>query len=295
RVYYRAAGARAVETIPAGLEMIGGDKAATAPPPQWEIRWYCGAGATGTTPLSSHPYDCTPYAQQYPFVDGVVGIIDMPRCWDGTGLLSADVVYPTNGFGTACPDGFPHLLPLVSERVHFGVMDPCAGLVPCGPDDLDSNVRLTLSTGAGVDTSPDGSYYTLHADFWNAWHQDTLDTLVADCIDSHDACGFLGPRYPVSVGIAGSGSGTVSSDPAGVSCPDACSTPFPTATHVTLTATPDDGSVFAGWTGDCSGTDPCTVAMERAHAVTAYFQTTGTLYDVAVTREGEGVVTSFPR
>lgn len=31
---------------------------------------------------------------------------------------------------------------------------------------------------------------------------------------------------------------------------------------MTLTATPDSGSVFAGWGGPCSGTDPCVLRME---------------------------------
>jgi beta-lactam-binding protein with PASTA domain len=42
-------------------------------------------------------------------------------------------------------------------------------------------------------------------------------------------------------------------------------------TDVTLTATPDTGSVFSRWFGACSGTGPCVVTMSQARSVTAKF------------------------
>src|SRR2546423_6357089 len=39
RVYYRNAGAKSVQSIPASLELIGGGKAATPPPPRCEGCW----------------------------------------------------------------------------------------------------------------------------------------------------------------------------------------------------------------------------------------------------------------
>jgi hypothetical protein len=71
---------------------------------------------------------------------------------------------------------------------------------------------------------------------------------------------------------SGGGSGTVTSDPAGINCGSDCSESFPHATPVTLTATPASGSTFAGWEGEgCSGTGTCVVAMDRVRAVTATF------------------------
>ncbi|MFN2544185.1 MAG: DUF1996 domain-containing protein [Actinomycetota bacterium] len=287
RIYYRVAGADRVETIPAGLEMVAGSKDATAPPPAQVLRWYCGAGAGGTTPFSSHPYDCTSYAQQFDFVDGVVAIVNLQRCWDGNGLGPSDVEFPIAG-GIDCPDGFPHLLPQVSERIHFGIMDPCAGFTPCGPTDPDVNVRLTMSSGP---------YYTLHVDFWNAWHQDVLDRLVEDCLNAHESCSFLGSHYKVSVSQTGTGTGTITSDPAGISCGSTCFAAFDTSTHVTLTAVPSEGSQFSGWSGDCVGTDPCTLLMEHQKVATAVFNAAqGQTYTLSVTPEGEGhgTVTSEP-
>jgi streptogramin lyase len=76
--------------------------------------------------------------------------------------------------------------------------------------------------------------------------------------------------------VAKSGTGTVTSDPAGISCGTVCSGAYTPGTSVTLTAAPDAGSTFAGWSGDCAGSSTCTVTMSQARAVTAAFtQATG--------------------
>jgi Ca2+-binding RTX toxin-like protein len=80
--------------------------------------------------------------------------------------------------------------------------------------------------------------------------------------------------FELSVTSSGSGSGTVTSSPAGISC-GTCSATFVDPTTVTLTPTAAQGSTFAGWTGDCSGTDPCVVLMSGDHAVTARFDPAG--------------------
>ena len=71
---------------------------------------------------------------------------------------------------------------------------------------------------------------------------------------------------------SGGGSGTVTSDPAGINCGSDCSAGFPHDTPVTLTATPASGSTFAGWEGEgCSGTGTCVVVMDRVREVAATF------------------------
>lgn len=71
----------------------------------------------------------------------------------------------------------------------------------------------------------------------------------------------------VTVTMAGSGSGTVTSDPAGINCPGTCSASIPA--FVTLTAAP--ASKFIGWGGACSGTAPTCNLAPGEHAVTATF------------------------
>ena len=78
-------------------------------------------------------------------------------------------------------------------------------------------------------------------------------------------------RYTLTVTKAGTGSGTVTSSPAGISCGSTCSFPFTSGTSVTLTATPATGSTFTGWSGACTGTGTCTLSMKANRAVTATF------------------------
>jgi hypothetical protein len=80
----------------------------------------------------------------------------------------------------------------------------------------------------------------------------------------------------VTVTKQGAANGSVSSSPAGISCGHGgtCSAPFANAAMVTLTATPDAGSSFTGWSGACSGLAACVVTMSTAQAVTAAFNDT---------------------
>jgi len=76
----------------------------------------------------------------------------------------------------------------------------------------------------------------------------------------------------------GSGTGTVSSNPKGITCGTSCFNGFPSGKKVTLTATPDATSVFVRWEGDCTGTQTsCTVKVNKAKNVTAVFDSTQAL------------------
>src|SRR5262245_7387877 len=77
--------------------------------------------------------------------------------------------------------------------------------------------------------------------------------------------------------VTNAGGGTVTSSPAGINCGSDCSETyefdppdFP-AVHVTLTATPDVGKIFTGWSGACTGTGTCQVTMSQNRSVTATF------------------------
>jgi Divergent InlB B-repeat domain len=80
------------------------------------------------------------------------------------------------------------------------------------------------------------------------------------------------PQHTLSVAKSGSGSGVVTSSPAGIHCGSACSAQVDAGTVVTLTATPAAGSSFAGWGGACSGTGACKVTMDADHDVSASFK-----------------------
>jgi hypothetical protein len=83
---------------------------------------------------------------------------------------------------------------------------------------------------------------------------------------------FARIQHTVTAAKAGTGSGSVSSSPAGIDCGATCSALFDEGTSVTLTATPAAGSTFTGWSGaGCSGTGTCTVTANADATATATF------------------------
>jgi hypothetical protein len=85
------------------------------------------------------------------------------------------------------------------------------------------------------------------------------------------------PLEGLTVSPAGSGSGTVTSSPAGIDCGATCFAQFDQGQAVTLTASPATGSSFAGWSGrGCSGTGACQVTMSAAQSVSAEFTLSST-------------------
>jgi hypothetical protein len=79
----------------------------------------------------------------------------------------------------------------------------------------------------------------------------------------------------LTVTFAGNGSGTITSAPTGLSCasPSACLAQFASGSTVTLTATPNGGSLFGSWVG-CdtpSSANPCDVTLTSNRTVTVTF------------------------
>jgi CSLREA domain-containing protein len=116
------------------------------------------------------------------------------------------------------------------------------------------------------------------------------DTIVVCDIGAYEAPVPV-TTFQLTVSLAGAGSGSVTSNPAGISCPSDCSENYADGTLVDLTATASAGSRFTGWSGDCTGTGTCSLTMSAARAVTATFVPVHTL-TVAVS--GSGSVTSVP-
>ena len=96
----------------------------------------------------------------------------------------------------------------------------------------------------------------------------------------------------VQLTVAVTGSGTVTSTPAGISCPSSCTVNFPSGTSVTLTAAAATGSNFGSYGGACSGSS-CTLVLTNDQSVTATFAALGP-GQMNVTLSGSGSVTSNP-
>ena len=98
----------------------------------------------------------------------------------------------------------------------------------------------------------------------------------------------------INLRISKTGSGRVSSSPTGIDCGPTCTKNF-CCTKVTLTATPDSGYSFLGWSGGgCSGTGrTCDVLLNTNTTVTAAFTVP---YNLTIQKSGagSGTVTSSP-
>lgn len=108
--------------------------------------------------------------------------------------------------------------------------------------------------------------------------------------------------FPVTVSGGGTGSGTVTSAPAGISCTitngvatgGACQASFAAGVAVGLTATPATNQAFSGWAGSCTGGGACALTMTGSRAVTASFAPQTLAITIAGGGTGNGTVTSTP-
>jgi NOL1/NOP2/fmu family ribosome biogenesis protein len=106
------------------------------------------------------------------------------------------------------------------------------------------------------------------------------------------------PKFKLTVTKLGTGTGTVTSNPAGISCGGTCSAEFIEGKEVELTQSPAVGSEFVQWGGACSGGGVCKVTMSAAQEVSAEFKLIPLLpkFKLSVTKSGtgSGKVTSTP-
>ena len=87
--------------------------------------------------------------------------------------------------------------------------------------------------------------------------------MTANFVLNAPAGGGGGATFKIS--ISKNGKGTVTSDSIAAS--------YASGTVVTLTATPDAGQPWTGWSGACSGTaTTCTLTMNANVSVTANFR-----------------------
>jgi hypothetical protein len=97
------------------------------------------------------------------------------------------------------------------------------------------------------------------------------------------------PKFVLTVTEQGTGSGTVTSvNRPGIDCGTDCTEPYEDGTGIALDATPDAGSVFAGWSGAADCSDGI-VTMNAHKTCTATFNSD--THNITITKSGTGTGT----
>jgi len=212
--------------------------------------------------------------------------------WSGacSGTGTCAVALKANASVTAAFNVIPVQLTVQSVGTGTGTVTSSPSGINCGTTcsasfGIGTSVTLTATAGTGSTFAG-----------WSGACSGTATCAVTLTAAASVTATFNLPTNQLTVQSAGTGTGSVTSNPTGINCGATCSAGFATGSSVTLTATPDTGSTFASWSGACSGTGTCAVTLTANTSVTATFNLTasGILLTVQSAGTGAGTVTSSP-
>jgi len=169
RAYYRAGSLKTLSHIPHGLRMIAGDSKATSPQDKSIAGWQCRTVSPDTVSVGKQSTIPTCAS-----TDLLEGSVVCPNCWDGVNL-----------------DSLTH-----KSHMSYSSSDSCDAAHPVHIPQLTIGYRYPPgTTNSSSYLSAMNSGLTLHADFFNAWDQPTLDALVDRCINAGVHCGDVSPSH----------------------------------------------------------------------------------------------------
>jgi spore germination protein YaaH len=106
---------------------------------------------------------------------------------------------------------------------------------------------------------------------WAGCASTNANTCTVSMTASKTVKAIFNEVFSLSVNKTGSGTGAVTGLPAGIKCGRICQANYDGNTLVTLKANPASNAFFMGWSGACSGTDPCSIVLNSNQNVTALF------------------------
>jgi uncharacterized repeat protein (TIGR02543 family) len=128
-----------------------------------------------------------------------------------------------------------------------GLMGCGAGCTSAGPVELEEGTVVTLVADADPFSSFTG---------WNGTGCTSAAASVPVAMSTDRTCTATFTRDSFTLTVSRTGGGRVTSAPAGIDCGSDCVQSYGRGTAVTLTAAPDPGFQFDGWSQDCAGTNP---------------------------------------
>jgi hypothetical protein len=153
-------------------------------------------------------------------------------------------------------DGTP-LTDLAGFKIYYGISS----------GNYTQVVNAGYVTTYTVNNLNSGTYYFVATAYDTSGNESGYSNQVSKTIS-----GGTSQQYSLAVAKGGTGSGTVTSSPSGISCGSSCSASYNSGSVVRLTVSPASGSVFSSWSGACVGNGgQCTVTMNSNTAVTANF------------------------
>jgi len=211
-----------LQPMPTGLRMILGDSSATDPQSviAGNVRFQCTSCKSSVTyntklqkrsstfisccfyylfhntigkamddPPTGNPYAWVTHIPRCAIGDTIEFKVHFPFCWDGTNLDSANhkshMSYYTQG---ACPDSHPVELPIITYILKFDVTSANAGV------EGDSRHWRLSSDNYNIDPDTKPGGYSIHADWFMAWHPEVMEAFTTHCIKAGNSCanGVLG-------------------------------------------------------------------------------------------------------
>jgi hypothetical protein len=175
QAYYQSGGLRYVNTPPVGLEVVAGNHNATGPQSTNIVKFTC-SGNVGVGAYTSPP--------RCPSGSMLKIVIFTQNCLAHGFLVNgadgkndtSEATYAVNG---KCPSGYD---PIVQVRIEVKY-----------PPGVDGRGSVAFSPDPGSSTlSP---YYSMHADWFNAWNAKTLNSFVHGCVDAGIDCGNTVPGF----------------------------------------------------------------------------------------------------
>jgi Divergent InlB B-repeat domain len=174
----------------------------------------------------------------------------------------------------SCGGGTKALLqPPAAQTYQLSVTPPASGTgsVTSTPPGIDCpttcSAAFPQSTQVKLSAAPASNYFF---DGWTGACSGTALCTVS-MTGTEKVSATFDPGEVLTVSIAGTGAGTVTSTPSGISCPAICSFTFPPNTPVTLSETPGSNDAFSFWAGACTGSANCSVTLDASMSITANF------------------------
>jgi uncharacterized repeat protein (TIGR02543 family) len=182
---------------------------------------------------------------------------------------------------------------IVSAPISLSGIDAAANISVSGGEYSINGGVYTATAGTVSNTASVTVRHTSSANY--VTNTDTILT-IGGVADKFTSTTLPAPivTHTLNVTKTGTGSGTVTSTPAGISCGTDCTETYPTSGKIIkLTAVVGTNSLFTGWSGACSGTSTtCNVTVTNLQNVTANFNYI--TYDLTTAKVGNGIINSSP-